>query len=150
MEVGAGRSGGCLPAQRVSHKPQERGTLFHASVALLTILSPGIISPSPTSVFPECSLLSSVPDFLPADPFRQNRPFPPLATQSPSFSYVPSMPGSLQSLGRVSGGQWTDGLLALPPHPLPVPSLSGTFSTLQLANPHFSIQAETPVPAQGN
>lgn len=52
------------------------------------------------------------------------------------------------SLGRVSGGQWTDGLLALPPHPLPVPSLSGTFSTLQLANPHFSIQAETPVPAQ--
>ena len=104
MEVGAGRRGGCLPAQWVSHKPQERGTLFHASVPLLTIPPHAIISPPLTSVFPECSLLSSVPDFLPADPFKQNQPLPPLATQSPSFSYIPSMSGSLESWGRVGGG----------------------------------------------
>lgn len=89
--------GGCLAAQWGSHKLQERGTLFHASVPLLLLVSLVECPPHPVSL--ESSQLSLVPHFLPADPSKQNQPLPPLATQSPPLCTSPVCLAHLRAWG---------------------------------------------------
>lgn len=104
MGTGAGRRGGCLPIQWASHKLPEGGTLFHASVPLLTLFSPREAPPSSNPVSLEPSQLSFVPPFLLADPSRLNQPLPLLATHIPPHTH-PQYVWLTQELGEGGGGE---------------------------------------------